>query len=123
MLRSASVLFAVIFSFAFSSPATAQAAPDASQQLRVFLECGPCDFDFQRTEIGYVSWMRDRADADVHILWRGQPTGAGGSRHTLDFVGLQTFAGKADTLVFVQGRDDTPDAVRRGLNRVLEMGL
>jgi hypothetical protein len=112
------VLSALVGGFASASAQDAQTGP-----IRVFLECGPCDFDFQRTEIAYVSWMRDRADADVHILWRSQPTGGGGQRHSLDFIGLQGFAGKADTLVWVQGRDDTSDAVRRGLNRIIEMGL
>jgi hypothetical protein len=92
-------------------------------QLKVYLECGSCDFDFVRTEIAYVDWMRDRADADVHVLARTQTTGSGGREHTLDFIGMNRYAGKADTLTYLGGRDDTPDTTRRGLARVLQMGL
>jgi hypothetical protein len=100
------------------------AAQEATpQQLRVFLECGPCDFDFVRTEIAYVDWMRDRSDADLHVLTRSETTGGGGRQHTLDFIGLMRHAGKGDTLVYVAGRDDTADVTRRGLLQVLKMGL
>jgi hypothetical protein len=96
---------------------------NAAQMLRVFLDCGPCDFDFVRTEISYVDWMRDRADADLHVLARQETTGSGGRIHTLDFIGLQRFQGKADTLSYTAGRDDTQDTTRRGLAKVLHMGL
>jgi len=93
------------------------------QMLRVFLECGPCDFDFVRTEISYVDWMRDRADADLHVLARAEVTGSGGRQHTLDFIGLGRHEGKADTLSYTADRDETQDGTRRGLAKVLQMGL
>ena len=75
MLRSAFVPLAAILLLVSAAPARAQQQPEAaSQQLRVFLECGPCDFDFVRTEIAYVDWMRDRQDADVHVIARGLAT-------------------------------------------------
>lgn len=101
------------------------AAQDAPQNppLGVFLECQPCDFDLVREEIVYVNWMRDRADADLHVISRVQSTGGGGREYMLDFTGLRRFAGQADTLVYYAGRDDTSDTTRRGLIRVLTMGL
>ena len=32
-------------------------------RLRVFLDCNFCDFDFMRTEINFVDYVRDRQDA------------------------------------------------------------
>lgn len=122
MIRPATLLRAFLLLLVVAAPAAARQEA-TGQPLRVFLECGPCDFDFVRTEIGYVDWMRDRADADLHVLARSEVTGSGGRQHTLDFIGLESLAGKADTLTYVQGRDDTQDTTRRGLARVLQMGL
>ena len=55
--------------------APAQARQETEAPLRVYLECSACDFDFVRTEVAYVDWMRDRADADLHVLARNQNTG------------------------------------------------
>jgi hypothetical protein len=115
---------AALFLLASLAPAPGWAQEqNETQMLRVFLDCGPCDFDFVRTEISYVDWMRDRADADLHVLARQEVTGSGGRIHTLDFIGLQRFQGKSDTLSYNSGRDDTQDTTRRGLAKVLHMGL
>jgi hypothetical protein len=120
------VLFAALFAAVYSpvAPAPLEARQAGSvEPLRVFLECSACDFDFVRTQIQYVNWMRDRADADLHVLMRSEATGGGGRQYTLDFIGLRRHAGKGDTLVHLAGRDDTQDVTRRGLLRALSLGL
>jgi hypothetical protein len=67
--------------------------------------------------------MRDRADADLHVISRVQTTGGGGRQYLLDLTGLRRHAGRADTLYYNAGRDETSDTTRRGLLRVLTMGL
>ncbi|HKC38310.1 MAG TPA: hypothetical protein VKC15_02075, partial [Gemmatimonadales bacterium] len=64
---------------------TARAAQDSA--LRVFLDCPNsfCDFDYYRTEITFVNWVRDRQFAQVHILVTSQATG-GGQEYTLGFI-------------------------------------
>jgi hypothetical protein len=107
-------------------PGSAQApvaAPETSGQLRVYLDCPFCDFDFVRTEVTYVDWMRDRADAQVHVLVTSEATGGGGRRYTLEFIGLRDMEGKVDTLEYVADRDATTDVTRRGLTRTLQHGL
>ena len=116
------LLPALLLLLATAAAAQEPGAPPPSQ-LRVFLECPPCDFDFVRTEVAYVDWMRDRADADLHVLVRMQPTGGGGRQHEMEFIGLGRHLGKGDTLVYLSGRDDTADLTRRGLLRTLEMGM
>jgi hypothetical protein len=106
--------------------APAAAAPQASASaLEVFLDCNSfyCDFDFFRTEINWVNWVRDRQVADVHVLVSTQSTGAGGTEFTMAFIGLRTFAGAVDTLKYVSKPAATQDEVRRGLAQVLKTGL
>ena len=57
--------------------------------IRMFLDCNySCDEAFLRKEITFVDWMRDRKDADVHVLVTTQSTGGGGTEFTLKFIGL-----------------------------------
>jgi hypothetical protein len=115
------LLFAALLSPAFASDGRAQTPTPG--QLRVFLDCPTCDFDFVRTEVPWVDWMRDRADAQVHVLVTSRPTGGGGREFTLDLIGLRDFAGRADTLRYVADRDNSADDTRRGLTRTLKLGL
>lgn len=99
-------------------------AREGAQVLRVFVDCrANCDFDFLRTEITFVDYVRDRKDADVHVLVTTQRTGGGGQEYTLKFIGLERFAGRDDTLRYVSAQTDTDDQRRRGLAQVLTLGL
>lgn len=102
---------------------SARLAQDSA--LRVFLDCPDtfCDFDYYRTEITFVNWVRDRQYAQVHVLLTSQGTGGGGREFTLAFIGLERFAGTADTLRWVAGNTATDDEVRRGLARTIRLGL
>ncbi|HXF95643.1 MAG TPA: hypothetical protein VNI61_06030 [Gemmatimonadales bacterium] len=102
------------------------AAADTSA-VRVFLDCQGfvpgCDFDFFRTEITFVNYVRDRRDAEVHILMTSQATGGGGREVTLTFLGFGRFSGAADTLRHTVRRDDSDDDARRGLVQMMRLGL
>ena len=67
---------------------------DADGALRVFLDCRhvACDSNHLRREIPFVDYVRDPADADVHVLVRTQPTGPGGTEFSLSFIGRRRFA-------------------------------
>lgn len=91
---------------------------------RVFLDCSYfCDQTFIRTEINWVNWVRDRADAQVHILVTRQSTGGGGAEWVLNFIGLREHQGKADTLKYVSAQTATGDIIRQGMVRYLKIGL
>lgn len=101
----------------------AQQAP-ADEPLRVFIDCSYfCDMDFLRTEINWVSYMRDRADAQVHVLITRENTGGGGQQYVLNFIGLKEFATQSDTLRYVATSEATDDVRRRGLTKTIAMGL
>jgi hypothetical protein len=105
------------------------AAPDSAavlngETIRVFLDCRTrCDFDHIRREIPYVAWVRDRQDAQVHLLITSQRTGAGGRENTLAFIGLQDMASVSDTLLQVSSPTDTNAEEREQLTRTIELGL
>ena len=97
---------------------------ESTETVRVFIDCQTrCDSDHFQREIKFVDHVRDRRDADVHVLITRQSTGAGGSRYDLEFIGRRRFAGTADTLRFVSGQTDTEQEVREGLTRTLSLGL
>ena len=115
------VLFFLTVSFAGEDP---QEVPDMMNGApRVFLDCWACDRDYIRTEITFVTYVRDRMDADVHVLVTTQGTGSGGREYTLNFMGLREYEGMNNLLTYNSNRTDTRDDVRRGLTHVLKAGL
>ncbi|MBU21712.1 MAG: hypothetical protein QGF21_03860 [Vicinamibacterales bacterium] len=110
------------------APAAAidQAAPAESgvDALRVYLDCDfRCDFDFLRQEITFVNYVRDRRDAQVHVLVTRQRTAAGGQAYTFDFIGLEEFTGQDDQQMFFSTPDDTDDSERHGFAQIFQLGL
>ncbi len=93
------------------------------ENLRVFLDCQRCDFDYFREEVPFVNYVRDRADAELHVLVTQQRTGAGGTEYTLHFLGREGFRGQQDTLRYVSLPDETGDETREGLVRTMRLGL
>ena len=105
-------------------PRSAVGQEERADALRVYLDCSfHCDFDFVRTEIDFVDWVRDRADAQVHVLGTAQSTGSGGRSYELTFIGLQEYRTRADTLSFNTPPSTTSDEVRRLLTQRLKLGL
>jgi hypothetical protein len=95
------------------------------EPLRVFLDCPQytCDHDFFRTEISFVTHVRDRKDAQVHVLLTTNKTGAGGTEFTVKFIGQGDFAGSDDQLRYVSGPTESQDQVRQALANVFKRGL
>ena len=113
------------------SPQATESAtlPDSAlkQSLRVFLDCQGmvrgCDRTFFVQEMGYVNWVRDRFDSDVHLLIASLAAGNGGRRQTVYFVGQKALAGKQDTLEVTTLPNDSDDRARRELLRTFQLGL
>ena len=62
--------------------------------------------------------MRDRTEAEVHVLITRAQTGSGGGEYTLAFIGRGRFEGVTETLKTVTESSDTDDIVRRQLATV-----
>nr|NIS64656.1 hypothetical protein [Gemmatimonadales bacterium] len=109
------------------SPARAQepAQEPVEETIRVFLDCQTflCDYDHFRREITFINWVRDRQDAQLHILVTALQTGGGGWELTFAFIGLEDLAGREDTLRYVSSNTDTSDEIRSGMTQTLKLGL
>ena len=107
------------------SPSAAPWLEAAREPLRVFLDCQTfgCDPDFFQTELTWVNWVRDRQDADVHVLVTSQPTGGGGRLYDVSFQGRRGFEGERYTLTRHTASDATADDRRRAILRTLRFGL
>jgi hypothetical protein len=93
--------------------------------VRVFLDCERwiCDFDHLRREVTYVDYVRNREDADLHVLVTQISTAAGGNEFSFHVIGLERFAERDDTLRYVSRPDETDDETRQGITRTFALGL
>lgn len=94
--------------------------------LKVYFDCYSCsgdDRDFIRQELTFVNYVRDRKEAQVHIMITEQGTGSGGDEITVTYLGQKDFEGVNDTLIFTTGPDDTEQEIRDASIQVIKMGL
>jgi hypothetical protein len=93
------------------------------QALKVYIDCNRCDIDFIRREIPYVNYVRDRIEAQVHLLITKQSTGSGGTEYRMNFIGLKEFEGVDEETIYISTPDETSDKTRRGYTRMISFGL
>ena len=107
----------------YAQPQQAPAQDPGAETVRVFLDCPSCDEQYMRTEITFVSYVRDRTAADVHVLVTTQGTGGGGTEYSLKFIGLGRFRDVDNSLTYIAPQTATFDERRRGLASMLKLGL
>ena len=90
---------------------------------KIYIDCSSCDLEFIKTEITFVNYVRDRNEAEVHVLITTQATAGGGTEYTLSLSGQNAFAGLDDTVTYFASGTETSDETRRGLVKTLKMGL
>jgi hypothetical protein len=118
-MRKAILLLTIIVFSCFA--ATAQ-----NQKLKVFLDCTRswlCDFDYVRTEMKFVDFVRDRFQSDVHVLVNIQSSSTGGQQNEMNFLGQGKYQGLNDTLTFFNDPTLTDDDKRKQLVQYLKLGL
>jgi hypothetical protein len=91
--------------------------------LKVFVDCDFCDIEYIKTEITFVNYVRDRKEAQVHVLISIQSTGSGGREYTLTYLGQLENAGQDDVLKYYSNKTDTEDEIRQGMVQTLKVGL
>lgn len=123
--RLAFLLALLLAGFPLPSAAQSGVPPLSGDNIKVFIDCVNvyCDLDFFLTEIDFIDNVRDRRDADVHVLVTGESTGGGGQKYTVSFIGQKRYAGVDHLLTYVAGTNATDDETRRGLAGVMKMGL
>ena len=126
MPRRASLPCWAILTLGLADPLAAQEPPAAGELINLFFDCSVgavCDLDFLRREAPFVNWVRDRADADVHVLVTSEGTGGGGRLYTLTFLGLRGLTGQEQRLTYPSPGDATADEQRTGVAGRLTLGL
>jgi hypothetical protein len=119
----------ILVTMAGAAPASLAAqrppTPPPAGLLRLFVDCPNawCDMDYIRREVTFVDHVRNREDADVHVLVTTESTGSGGGAYTVQFIGLGRFRGVEHRLLFNTAPADTEDDVRKALVTTLKLGL
>jgi hypothetical protein len=112
----------ILFLFLFAQLSFAQ----SNIKTKVFIECTSswlCDFDYLRTELGMVDFVRDRFIADVHVQVNTQYTSSGSEQNTVIFKGQNTFLNQDDTLTYFNGSTLSDDEKRKNMVKSVTLGL
>ncbi len=88
-----------------------------------YIDCRRCDFDFIRTELNFVNYVRDPELADVHVFVTDEQTGGGGREYQFSFIGRRKFEGTSYTLKHIIDRDATLSERRLAIIRMLKQGF
>jgi hypothetical protein len=88
----------------------------------VYLDCQRCNFNYIRTNIEFVNYVRDQDDADIYLRITDSRT-SGGREYTLHFRGIEPFSDRSDTLKYNTRDTDSSDEERAGLVRYIKVGL
>jgi len=116
----------LLLAFSLTSlPLSAQDTP-ADQSIikpNLFLDCNRCYNNYLRENIRLINFVRDKNDAQIHLLVTRARTGSGGTEYTMSFIGQDDFDKTQNTLVYVSPQSDTDEDERIGLARYVKIGL
>jgi len=98
-------------------------ADNPDQNLNIYLDCMSCDAAYFKTNFTSVNYVKERTDADVHILVTSMTTGSGGTEYTMQLDGKKRFGMHRDTVVFSVPADATEDVRRTTLLENTQLGL
>ena len=89
----------------------------------LFLDCNRCNSNYLKENVTIVNYVRDKADAQIHLLVTRAQTGSGGIEYTLSFIGKKEFEGSDNKLIYVSQEADTQQDIRSGLAKRIKAGL
>jgi hypothetical protein len=98
---------------------------DRQPALRVYLDCSStnCYADYVRAEVTFVDFVRERTEADVHVIVTSTETGSGGREYTGAFIGLGALTGVDHSLKAVTTSSDPEDVIRRQIATMVRIGV
>lgn len=97
-------------------------SPGRQSIPNVYLDCQRCNFNYVRTNIAFVNYVRDQEDADIYLRITDART-SGGREYTLHFRGIEPFSSRNDTLIYRTRDTQSGDEERAGLVRYIKIGL
>ena len=98
-------------------------AQETNGALKVYLDCDNCFGDYIREEVDIVEYVRDPAEADVHIIVSRSETGSGGIERSIAFIGVGRFKGLDLKSRALSQSGDTEDTQRQRLATAITIGL
>lgn len=115
-----------VFSSGGFAPATSptQSPTSSADLLRVFLDCAPCDSEFIKTAINFVTFVTDRTAAEVEVTGNAEATADGSRKWSFVVAGRSgKFADQKRPVTVVTTPSQSVDDVRAAVARVLRLGL
>ena len=95
----------------------------AAARVKVYLDCNNCFSDYLREEVDMVEYVRDPAEADVHIIVSRSDTGSGGIERAIALIGVGRFKGLDFKSRAISQSGDTEDTQRQRLATAITIGL
>lgn len=117
MLKSC--FFFLLFSFVFL-PTFSQPLDDP---LQVFLDCESCDTRYLKQRLGWVTFVRDRKVADIHLFIADQPMASGGRQYDLRFIGVSDKYAREQTIPLQIGPFNSQIEINERLEHSIKLGL
>ncbi|MDP2982271.1 MAG: hypothetical protein Q8O92_02945 [Candidatus Latescibacter sp.] len=98
--------------------------PAGAQRNAIKVFCDVSRYmDYIKKEVPFVNYVRDRKEAQVHIMLTQRRTGSRGEEYTMTFMGQLNFTGLDDTLKYVSRQMDPEEIIRGNIVRIMKMGL
>lgn len=102
---------------------TAQAQGPQYVNAKVYLDCTSCPNNYIRQNINFVSFVRDRQVADIHLLITRQFAASGGRQYQLRFIGLTEDFTLDYRLEVTTYQTDSELSANRKLTQTIRAGL
>ncbi len=96
---------------------------DKQSALKLFVDCQWCDIEHFKKEITLVNYVRDRKEADVHMIITEMNTGSGGTEYSLIFYGEGKYEPLSDTITFAMPPNTTDEEERNAQILNIKKGL
>ncbi len=127
ILKSLKTIISIMV-LACMTTAAAQVSDKQSSDMRkaaptIFLDGYSPDIDYVRTEIQFVNFVRDKFEADIHVIITELPTASGGTEYTYNFIGQRKYSAVNDTIKYYSQSTATPDEIRKGFTNALKAGI
>ena len=113
----------LLFVFTANSQITDTLTSNKKDALNLYVDCKWCDVEHFKTQITIVNYVRDRKNADVHLIITEISTGSGGVEYNMQFIGKGRFKNLSDTLKFALPPNSTNEEIRDAQIEKIKIGL
>jgi len=91
--------------------------------IKVFIDCYFCDKEYIKREIPFINYVRDRKEAQVHLMITRRGTGSGGQEFKIEFIGLKEFDEDNEVVIYNSRPNNTLDEIREGIANNMKIGI